>query len=389
MAREKKQPGIGDKEIPDEIDGGRSDFEEESLLSFIEVSEEQPAEEPDTPPEAPKPPAPREPATPGEPERPSLEPGPEPERRGLTVDEVLAHTPPHEEEIPGIRTGITVLDETGQSTSETEVKPSPDERTDVEQAPGAEDQAETQESGSKSHFLEIHSPKTADERWSVDASGAEERDTRIRESQVKPLEFTPEEKVAVDQDLLSKLDAKLKDELESIREKALGGVIPGEFLEARKRLEEEGILECPRCKIKVPDTPGKIDYCPQCGMGIDDYLGQFKRDWETKYKHQKSAGIKAFAPETAKRERTKWEQWKEDKGVDPEAELLVCPKCGETVYDDPFVANKCPKCNIPLDLHLHFPRDYVRKREAETKGRRWDALKLELDKEKLKNKRKK
>jgi hypothetical protein len=354
LAEDDKKIDPGEEE---EVPKDESEFTDESLLSFIEPKEEGEGEEG-------KKEDIKEKEGEGEPEPAEEQP------RGLKVDDVLARKHLLEKGIPAEPPAEPVT-ERAEVTEEGETSP-----------------ADTQP---PSRPIEIHSPEVGDEVWKVEGEDKDEIDARVRASQVKQREYSPEEKVKVDQKRLAKLDRELKDELERLREKSREGVIPGEFLEARRRLADEGVLECPRCRIKVPDTPGKIDYCPKCGLAIDDYFSQYRREWEEKHKRLTSEGVKKFAPKKPLPEKTKWERWKEDQGVDPEAELLVCPECDIGVYDDPFIANKCPQCGNPLDLHLQFPREYVRKREAKTKGRRYDMLKdeFEVEKGKTKGKRKK
>ncbi len=231
--------------------------------------------------------------------------------------------------------------------------------------------------------LEIHVHADPEGTWKITPPDAEALDSKVREKASVHLEITSE-KVRVDHEHLSKLDETLKNELHSIRKRAERGMIPGEFLEARRRLAEEGVLECPKCKVKVIDTPGKIDFCPQCGLPLDDYLHQYKEEWERKHKNTTSLGVIDFGEKKKKKGKSAWELWKDEQGIDPDAELLRCPKCGYEEYDDPFVANKCPKCRIPLDLHLDFPRPYVRKREAARKMRR-----AGVDMDEFNNKKKK
>ena len=217
--------------------------------------------------------------------------------------------------------------------------------------------------------LELTPPAAETPPLKLTAEEQAEVDTAARAAMLQPAECAPEGGLKVDDEYLAKLDQQLKDELTRLRDKNQPGMIPGRFLEARKILTQEGTLECPQCKIKVTDTPGKIDYCPQCGLALDDYLHQFRREWESKYKHRTSYGVKEFGPQKPKPGETAWEKWKEEQGIDPEAEVLECPQCGTQVVDDPFVAHKCPKCHIPLDLHLQFPRPYIQERENKRKHR--------------------
>lgn len=227
--------------------------------------------------------------------------------------------------------------------------------------------------------LEIRTTPKGEGQWEVRKTSPEAAEAKVRADKFE-VRKVPGDKVRYDHAHLSKLDESLKSELQRIRKATDRVLIPGEFLEARRRLAEEGVLECPVCKIQVEDRPAKVDHCPKCGLALDDYLGEYKADWERKHKHSPASAageqdkvttsIQDLFPLKKKRERTKWEDWKEEKGLDPEAELLACPDCSYTTYDDPFVANKCPKCRIPLDLHLQFPRSYIQEREKNTKGRR-------------------
>jgi rubrerythrin len=341
--KDKKVNENDDENLPKE----EGSFSGDNLLSFSDA-------------EPVKPPEPPSAESPAQPEPPPAEPVP----GGLKVDDVLANRPEIEIDTSGIKS-----------------EPSSPEPAPYEPPP-------PEPEATKASFLEIHSPKIGEEVWKVsDTPPADASETaRKRHPDVKPP--APAETIPVDHQRLRMLDNSLKEELHRLREESQAGMIPGDFLETRRKLTDEGILECPVCHIKVPDTPGKIDYCPKCGLAIDDYFGQFKRDWERKYKNVRSQGVKEFDIEKPKKGSTKWEQWKEEKGIDPEAELLVCPRCGATQYDDPFVANKCPNCNIPLDLHLQFPRDYITKREAARKGRRWEIDNGEFKNEKEKDRKK-
>jgi ssDNA-binding Zn-finger/Zn-ribbon topoisomerase 1 len=235
----------------------------------------------------------------------------------------------------------------------------------------------------KKRPLEIRVHSGSEGRWKITQPDPETLDSKVREKAPRPIEV-PSGKVRVDHEHLSKLDHTLKLELQNIREKTERGFIPGEFLEARRLLSEEGILECPTCKVKVEDTPGEIDHCPRCGLALDDYLGKFKEEWNRKHKHAREIGVLDLEPKKKRNRKTSWELWKEEQGLDPDAELLRCPECGHEEYDDPFVANKCPKCRIPLDLHLQFPRPYIRKREASLKRKRFGVDLHEIEKERKK-----
>lgn len=307
----------------DEVPEKDADFSSDSLLSFIEVQGDDKTRK--APPEERRKRRPIEPSPPDE----RYHPG------GVKVDDVLAGKRPLEIDIPLAQ--------------------------DLPPAPEA-----------VSHDLRpLELTPPAAEEGALKVSGTEqaEVDTRARTEKLQPVESPSEGRMGVDQEYLSKLDLQLKDELVRLKNSNQQGMIPGRFLEARKTLTQEGTLECPQCKIKVTDTPGKIDYCPQCGLALDDYLHQYRREWENKYKNRTSEGVKEFGPPKQVSGKTGWERWKEDKGIDPEAELLECPQCGMQVYDDPFIANKCPKCHIPLDLHLQFPQPYIGEREAKHQHR--------------------
>lgn len=289
---------------------------------------------------------------------------------GISVDDVLSKKRPLEFEAPAIEIEQPPVAEPGDDATIHDARP--------------EVKADPVEKEEKKRPLEIRTTPLGEGQWEVKQTSPEDAEAKVRADkfEVKPV---PGEKVKVDHAHLTRLDESLKDELIRIRKETDRVLIPGEFLEARRRLAEEGVLECPVCKIQVEDRPAKVDHCPKCGLALDDYLGQYKADWERKHRHNLTStakeqdkvttSIKDLFPLKKKRERTKWEDWKEEQGLDPEAELLACPDCSYTVYDDPFVANRCPNCRIPLDLHLQFPRPYIREREKSTKGRRMGLTK--------------
>jgi len=320
LDKDDKKLGSGnDDEAPEK----EEDFTGDSLLSFIEVQGDDKA--PRTHPEKRRGKRTIEPSSPDE----RYHPG------GVKVDDVLA----------------------GRRLLELDTAPLKDEPPTPETITP------------ETRPLELTSPSAEGGVLKVSGTEQAEVDACARASMLQPAEYSPEGGMKVDEEYLAKLDQQLKDELVRLKNNNQQGMIPGRFLEARKILTNEGTLECPQCKIKVTDTPGKIDYCPQCGLALDDYLGQYRREWENKYRRRTSEGVKEFGPQKPKRGETRWEKWKEEKGIDPEAELLECPQCGTQVVDDPFIANKCPKCHIPLDLHLQFPRPYVEEREAKRKHR--------------------
>lgn len=226
----------------------------------------------------------------------------------------------------------------------------------------------------KKRPLEIRTMPSSEGKWPVKESDPKALEALVRADKFE-IEPIPGGKVRVDHVHLTKLDASLKEELKRIKKKSERALIPGEFFEARRLLAEEGVLECPMCKLQVLDRPGKVDHCPKCGLALDDYLGKYKAEWERKHKHRVSTGVKELFPTKKKRRKTAWEMWKEDQGLDPEAELLACPQCSYVTYDDPFVANRCPRCKIPLDLHLQFPRAYILEREKYTRRRRVGVIK--------------
>lgn len=284
---------------------------------------------------------------------------------GISVDEVLSKRRLLEFEAPAIEIEQLAAAESGDDAAIHDARP--------------EVKADPVEKEEKKRPLEIRTTPLGEGQWEVKQTRPEDAEAKVRADkfEVKPV---PGDKVRVDHAHLTRLDESLKDELIRIRKETDRVLIPGEFLEARRRLAEEGVLECPVCKIQVENRPAKVDHCPKCGLALDDYLGEYKADWERKYRFNLTStakeqedvttSIKDLFPLKKKRERTKWEDWKEEQGLDPEAELLACPDCSYTVYDDPFVANRCPNCRIPLDLHLQFPRPYVEEREKSTKGRR-------------------
>ena len=291
---------------------------------------------------------------------------------GISVDDVLAKKRPLElkppepeiEAIPDVQKPAPLTESDRGAPDSTETPP-------VKAAPARKKK--------KKRPLEIRTMPSGEGKWPVKESDPKALEALVRANkfEVKPI---PGEKVPVDHAHLTKLDASLKEELKKIRKKAERAVIPGEFLEARRLLTEEGVLECPVCKIRVQDRPGKVDLCPKCGLALDDYLGQYKAEWERKHKHRASTVAKELFPPKKKRKKTAWEIWKEEQGLDPEAELLACPQCSYETYDDPFVATKCPRCKIPLDLHLKFPRAYIREREKHTRGRRAGMIKKKKQK---------
>jgi len=332
---------------PDEIPGNAEDFEEETLLEFSDETatggSESDADE-------------------------VSESGDDYVHRkgGLSVDDVLSNKRLLEFEPPSIELerppAAESVDDAAIHDTMPEAKADPVEMEEKKHRP-----------------LEIRTTPLGEGQWEVRKTSPEAAEAKVRADkfEVKPV---PGDKVKVDHAHLTRLDESLKSELLRIREATDRVLIPGEFLEARRRLAEEGVLECPVCKIQVEDRPGLVDHCPKCGLALDDYLGEYKADWERKHRRNPASagkeedkvhtGVQELFPLKKKRERTKWEDWKEEKGLDPEAELLACPNCSYTTYDDPFVANRCPNCRIPLDLHLRFPRPYVEEREKSTKGRR-------------------
>ena len=197
-------------DIPDEQPAKQEDFDEETLLELS--GEDNSAETaPDSPVDTAK-------------ESDYLHRG-----GGISVDDVLSRKRPLEFDPP-----------------ELEIKSSPEPAGPVQ----PEAQEPPPEKTDKKRPLEIRTMPYGEGKWPVKGGDPKALDALIRADkfEVKPV---PGEKVRVDHAHLTKLDESLKSELQRIRKETDRALIPGEFLEARRRLAEEGVLECPVCRIQA------------------------------------------------------------------------------------------------------------------------------------------